>query len=134
VLSFEKDFILRLVAQIAAAIARVLQLKQEKKYDQAEKEIGEAYFELFGIDPRLLPLVQPQALLQSLGHPTRVTAFCGLMAEQADLLALRGDRRGASSLARRALELLEHAPPIKGDAPRRQEVLTALRALANGES
>ncbi len=103
--SFESDFILRAVEQMARAIARIFRLKQEQRFDEAERAVADAYLDLFGIDPRFFPLMDARTVAEALGHPKKVAAFAELLGEEAAIAEARGDQERAAFLQRRRGEL-----------------------------
>ncbi len=125
----ERDLILRIIQQLAALVARVLKLKKERKYGEAEQLVAEAYRGLFGLDRRFLQLMQPAHVAQALGAPQKVKAFVELMAEEADLLRLRGDPQSAAASARWALEIFR-AGNVPLTEPGTGVLLSRLRTMA----
>jgi hypothetical protein len=107
----ERDYILRLARQIALFAARLFGLKENGELEQAEQAILAAYGELFGIDRRFVPMMRPEHIVQSLGRD-RAALFASLLAEEAELRALRGDAHTAALVAQQALGVLDSAESI----------------------
>jgi hypothetical protein len=106
--AYEKDYILRIARQLALFAARLLRLKEEGELEKAEQAILAAYGELFGIDRRFVPMMRPEHIVQSLG-PERAQLFVGLIAEEAELRAMRGDAHTAALVAQQGLSILDAA-------------------------
>ena len=104
--AFEKDYILRIVRQLALFVARLLRDKENGHYEEAEDAVRVAYGEIFGIDHRILRLMRPEQLVESLGKE-RAGLFVELMAEEAELRALRGDAQTAALIAQQALGVVD---------------------------
>jgi hypothetical protein len=104
----EKDYILRIARQLALFAARLLRLKEQGELQQAEQAVLAAYADLFGIDRRFVPMMRPEHVVQSLGRE-RTGLFAALMAEEAELRAMRGDAQTGALVAQQALAILESA-------------------------
>jgi hypothetical protein len=105
--AIERDYILRIMRQLALFIARLLKLKDQGDLDSAQELLLSAYGDLFGIDRRFVGYMPPGQLAGCSGASGPVL-FAELMAE-ADLRALRGDAQTAALVAQRALSLLDAA-------------------------
>ena len=104
--AFERDYILRIVRQMALFLARLLKLKEKNDLDAAQELLLSAYADLFGIDRRFVGYMRPEQIAQALGRE-RSAIFAELMAEEADLRAMRGDAHTAALVAQQALALLD---------------------------
>jgi hypothetical protein len=104
----ERDYILRLARQIALFVARLFGLKEKGELLEAEEAVLAAYGELFGIDRRFVPMMRPEHIVQSLGRE-RAALFAALMAEEAEIRALRGDAQTAALVAQQAIAILDSA-------------------------
>ena len=111
--ALERDYVLRIARQMALFIARLLKLKEQNDLDAAQDLLLSAYADMFGIDRRFVGYMRPEQLAQALGRE-RAALFAELMAEEADLRALRGDAHTAALVAQQALMLLDVAK--SGDA------------------
>ena len=134
---FRDDYILRMVHQLAAAIARIAGLNQRGEPDLALAEADRAWGELLGdIPTELAGSVDSRTLAGLLRQPARIRLAHELSREQARALAARGDAAGASRRARRALELLLEAhaagaaTPAEADPEVDAAAIRALLALA----
>jgi len=117
---FQEDYILRMVQQLAGAIARIAGLNRREQHDQALAEAERAWGEVLGdIPPDLAASVDSRTLAGMLRQPARIRLAHEIVREQAHALAARGDTAGAARRARRALELLLEARDAEAAAPER---------------
>src|SRR5688500_13053886 len=65
-LMFQRDYILRIIEQVARSVARALGLMQERKLEQAESELQSGYGVL-GLDRALALVLDTGTLVQMLG-------------------------------------------------------------------
>ncbi len=105
----ERDYIMRMMQQLAAAVARLFQLKQQEKYDQALQEVEKAYGELLGLNAPIVSSFDSPTLAQLLGHAGKMTALATLFFEQAELHRLNREPEHAQKFYRRALEMFLEA-------------------------
>jgi hypothetical protein len=117
---FQEDYILRMVQQLAAAIARIAGLYQGEQHDQALADAERAWGELLGdIPPELAGSIDCRTLAGMLRQPARIRLASQILGEQARALAGQGDDAVAARPARRALELLLEARVAEAAAPGR---------------
>jgi hypothetical protein len=103
---FQEDYILRMVLQLAQAIARITGLNQRAEHAEALREADRAWGEVLGdIPPELAGSVDSRTLAGMLRQPARIRLASQILSEQASALAGQGDAAGAARRARRALEL-----------------------------
>lgn len=107
---FERDYLMREVAKLAALIARIAQLRTEGQHDVALAEIAEAYQRL-SVASGVLDYVDPGTLLGMVGSPEVLAAIGRLMREEAELLEARGDP-GAARRRDRAELLIATADAV----------------------
>lgn len=104
----ERDVIMRMVQQLAAAIAKVLMHKDLQQYSEAFKEIDDACRGLIGMKWDFLRTFsddQLSALLAVAEHPAKVLAACELLREGSALLALQGKTEDSVQQAMKAFSL-----------------------------
>ena len=104
----ERDIIMRMVQQLAAAIAKVLVHKDLEQYDEAFKEIDDACRGLIGMKWDFLRTFsddQLSALLTVSEHPAKALAACELLREGSALLALQGKSEESLQQALKAFSL-----------------------------
>jgi len=104
--ALERDYVLRIARQMALFLARLLKLREQGDLDAAQDLLLSAYADMFGIDRRFVGYMRPEQLAQSLGRE-RAALFAELMAEEAELRAMRGDAQTAALVAQQALALLD---------------------------
>ncbi len=109
----ERDYIMRLVQQLAAALMRIFKLKELKKYDQALDEIDSAYSELLGMSPELMAAFDSATLAQLLGHHEKVKTAAALFCAEAELHRCQQEEAQAQSRYQRALELYLEAAQMQ---------------------
>lgn len=104
----ERDIIMRMVQQLAAAIAKVLVHKNLEQYGDAFKELDDACKGLIGMKWDFLRSFsddQLSALLAVSEHPAKVLAACELLREASSLLALQGKNEESVQQALKAFSL-----------------------------
>jgi hypothetical protein len=101
----ERDYVMRMVQQLAKLLAALLKLKQEQKFDEAADAIMGGCEGLLGLDFKALALVDSQSGAALLGNVSRVRTFARLLEELADVHAGRGEEAKARSRARHAFEM-----------------------------
>ncbi len=124
----ERDYIMRLVQQLAAALTRIFKLKEQEKYDQALDETAGAFNELLGMSPELLAAFDSATLAQLLGHHQRVKTAAALFREAGELYQRKGEDAAAQMRYQRAFELyLEAAQMQEQNDP---ECVEAIRGIS----
>lgn len=117
---FRDDYLIRMIKQLAAFLARVAGHNRKGEYEEALREAGQAWDELFHDVPRdLIDVVDSPTLAGMLRDPARMRAAAQLLAEEGRALAGKGDPAHAAVRYRRALELYLEAraiAPEPGDA------------------
>ncbi len=113
---FEQDYVLRMIQQLAQAIARIAGFKKAGKLDEALSEVRETADGIFGPLLRTLDAVDAQSAAGLLGNREKIEAYARLTAEEASIHDLMGDARRARAGERRALLLYLEAA-ILGQAP-----------------
>lgn len=85
------DYLMRLVKQLAEVVARLLKLRAERRDEDAEQALSDACAELFGIEHRVLNMLDAKSAAALLGDKARVDAY-------AQLLEAMGDSARAAEL------------------------------------
>ena len=129
-----RDYLMRMVQQLAGVLARILRAKEQEQYDQAMQEAEKAYGELFGMEANLLRALDAATLAQFLGHREKIKACAALFREEGELHRLKGETDQAGAKFRRALELFLEALNFdeQDDAECRQAI-KALTAVVDSE-
>jgi len=109
-----RDYILRMVAEMAQVLARVISLKSRQEYEQALKEINAALRELrddSAEPPEELSLADWIALCRKHEQAASglMVAVANLLKEQADVLAVQGKPDGSARSRAMALGLFLEA-------------------------
>ncbi len=104
------DWVMRMVRQLAAALARIAGLRKAGLLDEAARELDAALASLGGVDPRLVDGADPVVLAALVRDPARREALARLIAERAELAAARGDAKGAEALRAKARALAPAGP------------------------
>lgn len=108
-ISSRDDWLLRLLQQMGAVIARMLGLKNGGQIQEALQTLDDAQGELLGPLAGVVTRVDPATAAHMLGEPRRIAAWARLLHERADLLRLTGDEAGAASAAGQARALAAEA-------------------------
>lgn len=110
----QRDYIMRQIEMLTRVVARLLQLKEQKKYEVALKEIGDVYDELFAAEARLLKIVDTTTAACILGHWERVKIFATLRKEEAEIFKLKNEMPRALEIFQQAKELFLKTLEMKG--------------------
>lgn len=123
-----KDYILRLVRQVAQTMAAMLLRKQAGDLAGALEECRAAAGELLGPLGDLAPRLDSETAAHMVADPDVLAAWAGVVAEEADVHRLRGDEPAARAGEKRALELaLEAHLRTNTDHPELLALLARLR-------
>jgi hypothetical protein len=134
----ERDYLMRMIAMLAAVIARVLHLKKSRDFPEAAKEITAATKSLFGADLRLL-LAFSEAQLEELfgkdpeSASVRWYILGCLLDEHRDVLLNTGEAGNAPDVAGKALYLLLSAFNLS-EGPVEPGHEERIEALLSGET
>jgi len=111
----ERDYVMRMVQQLAKLLAAVLKLKSEQKYDEAVQSLEGACQDLLGLDFGALALVDSESGASLLRDVSRVRTFARLLEELAQLHASKGEEAKARARARHAFEMYCEALIRRGE-------------------
>jgi hypothetical protein len=117
-----KDYIQRLIEQLAETLASVSGLRKTGKKDEAALLLKTTEDGLFGPMRSILETVDAKSAAGLLGDPSRIRAYAAIVAEKGEM---ESDERKARALYRRALDLYAHAP----DEARMQELRDKLSSF-----
>jgi len=95
---FRQDYLMRLVEQLAAVIARMLGLRSSGRAAQALTEAEHGY-DLLGLPSGLIDVLSASALAELLGSPEKIRLVADLLDEEAASLDALGDPRAAQKRA-----------------------------------
>ena len=94
-----RDWLERLLTQVAAALARALGYRARGEEEQALEEIRRATLELFGIPRSMLLALEPRAALEVLATPRLREAAFQLLDTEESILRAVGKVADADALA-----------------------------------
>ncbi|MBS1150178.1 MAG: hypothetical protein H6Q89_1876 [Myxococcaceae bacterium] len=109
----ERDFIMRLVKQLAELLARAMKLQAAKKDEEAAEVIEAGCLSLLGIDWKTLAWVDSASAAQLLKAPVRIRVFAALLEQRARMHREAGELAQARSKFQHAFEMYREA----GDDP-----------------
>lgn len=132
-MSIRKDYIERLIEQLAAALARILKANQEQRPLEAQALIRDTALSTLGMEYGALLLADAATTARMLGSPTRVKVLARLVAEDGEALLRQGDAATATARFQYSLALYEEARALgllldAGDAA----TVSRLRARLGG--
>jgi hypothetical protein len=105
----QRDYILRMIEAVAAALARILRRRQEGDLAGARREVDMASSELLGPIAGLASRVDTQTAGNLLGDGRRIATWARLLAEDSEILREMGRSDEGDANDRRVLELLLEA-------------------------
>lgn len=106
----DRDFILRLIRQLAAALAIIVGKRSAGDLDGARRELERTRDTIFGPIASSLPMLDATAIASLLGEE-KARVYARLMSVEADLCDDRGDAAAARTCRRRARAVLSALPP-----------------------
>jgi hypothetical protein len=133
---FRDDYLMRMIEQLAAAIARIAGLNRGGQHEEALAAADAAWGELLGDIPlELAGAVDSRTLAGMLRRPDKIRLAAAILREQAHALAGLGDPLSAARRSRRALELLLEARALAAEPGEptgagTEDAAAALRELA----
>lgn len=105
----QRDYILRMIEAIAAAIARALDRKSTGDLVGARLELHNATVELLGPTAAMVGMLDTRTAANLVGDPQRITMWARLLHEDAALLRAMTRTGESEASQRRVLELLLEA-------------------------
>jgi len=87
----KKDFVERMIEQIADAIARLLKLKVEGRHGEALAEVRSVCQEALGVEYEMLVGVDAASAASLLGTPLKVRKLAELVRAEAEVLEAAGE-------------------------------------------
>lgn len=112
----ERDYVMRLVKQIAELLARALKLQLAKKHDEAAEVLESGCLSLFGMDWKTLAWADSASAADLLKDPMKVKLFASLVEERAKIHDAAGEPADAASKFQHAYELYREAKDAEGAA------------------
>ncbi|MBN1203429.1 MAG: hypothetical protein JXB05_00710 [Myxococcaceae bacterium] len=124
-----KDYIERLIEQLAEAFAALMKARREQRAEDARQLIRDTALTVLGMEYGVLTMADAASTARLLGHPLRVVGLARLVAEEGALLQEQGDGARAALRWGLALELFlearELGATLEGEDAR---VFASLRA------
>jgi len=124
----EKDFIVRLIKQMAEVLARALGLARKGQHDEAIAVLESSCPSLLGMDYAPLAMCDSASAAGILREPARVKNFARLLATAAEVYELKGDASAARSKWQHALEMFIEAKLLRPDDDEAAEQIRNLAA------
>ena len=103
----ERDYVMRLVKQLAEFIARALKLANAAKPEEALATLRAACGQALGMEYEVLSMLDAKSAVELLGEKARVTAFIQLVEAMGDVDARGNEPMRALTRYQHALELAE---------------------------
>ena len=108
------DYIIRLIKQLGAFLARIAGKRKQEDYEGALAEAGKAWDDVIGQPPReLVEVLDTHTLAEMLKEPVRMRAAAQILIEEGRAYAGKGDPAHAAICYRRAWELYLEARVIE---------------------
>lgn len=101
----EQDYILRMIRQLAQAIARIVGLRESGKPEQALQAVQETSDALLGPLAPMLPRLDAKSAAALIGNPEKLEAIVRLLSEEAAIHKAMGNLSLAQSTLNRAAAL-----------------------------
>jgi hypothetical protein len=111
----ERDYVMKMVKQLAKLLAALLKLKSEQKYDEAVQSLEGACQDLLGLDFGALALVDSQSGASLLREVAHIRTFARLLEELSLVHADKGEEAKARARARHAFEMYCEALVRRGE-------------------
>ncbi|MDZ7291410.1 MAG: DUF6483 family protein [candidate division KSB1 bacterium] len=105
----ERDYIMRMIAQLAAVLAKIMGAKKTQNYAEALQIAQNAYDQLFGLTGELVDRMDAATLALVLGDKEKAKALASVLQEEGDLLILQGKISEGYSKYEKALALYGEA-------------------------
>jgi len=105
----ERDYIMRMIAQLSAVIARILFAKSAQNYAEALQLAQNAYDQLLGLNGELVHQMDAATLSMLLGEKEKIKALATLLREEGEILHLQGEAIAGNAKYEKALALFQEA-------------------------
>ena len=105
----ERDYLMRMIAQLSAVIARILFAKNAQNYVEALQLAQNAYGQLLGLNGELVEQMDAATLALLLGEKEKIKALATLLREEGDILHLQGNAPAGNAKYEKALALFQEA-------------------------
>jgi len=105
----ERDYLMRMIAQLSAVIARILFAKNAQNYAEAQQLAQNAYEQLLGLNGELVEQMDAATLAMLLGEKEKIKALATLLREEGEILHLQGNALNGNAKYEKALALFQEA-------------------------
>src|SRR5512135_2032328 len=105
----QRDFILRMIEAIAAAVARIRKRRESGDLVAARREVHNAIVELLGPAAAMVGMLDSRTAANLVSDPTRIAMWARLLHEDAEILREMTRTAEADATERRVMELLLEA-------------------------
>ena len=105
----QRDFILRMIALVAAAMASIRRRKLEGDVAGARQEVRSATLQLLGPSAVMATMADARTAANLVSDPRRLVLWCHLLNEESDLLRQLGQHAEARAVDTRIVQLLLEA-------------------------
>jgi len=105
----ERDYLMRMIAQLSAVIARILFAKNAQNYAEALQLAQNAYDQLLGLNGELVEQMDAATLSMLLGEKEKIKALAALLREEGEILHLQGNASDGKVKYEKALALFQEA-------------------------
>jgi hypothetical protein len=103
----ERDYVMRLVKQLAELIARALKLASTAKHEEALATLRAACGQALGMEYEVLSMLDAKSAVELLGQKERVLAFIQLVEAMGDVDAKAGETLRSLTRYQHAFELAQ---------------------------
>ncbi len=125
----ERDYIMRMIAQLSAVIGRILFAKNAQNYAEALQLAQNAYEQLLGLNGELVQQMDAATLSMLLGEKEKIKALAALLREEGEILHLQGNASAGNAKYEKALALYQEA--LRQSTSSDTECEAAISALQN---
>lgn len=105
----ERDYFMRMIAQLAAVLAKILFAKKSQNYAEALLLTQNAYEQLWGLNGELVQKMEAATLALLLGEKEKIKALATLLQEEGEVLHLQGKFAESKAKDEKALALFQEA-------------------------
>lgn len=107
----EKDYVMRLIRQLSAAIAKIMGLKADNKLEESQDLLNETFKNFTGLDKKVVEALPYEILMQRVSggrqiDPVKVLPFIDLLYLQGDIYEQQGEMSKAGNLYMKALDIM----------------------------
>ena len=110
----QKDYIIRLIAQLSQVLSKIIFARQAKNFDQALQIAQTTYEELFGLSGEMVHKLDPETLAQLLNDKEKIKGLAALLREEGNVFLEKGNTQEGRSRFRKSLGLYEAVVKMQG--------------------